>query len=206
MSLLITTLKKKENTLTYKLNPIDEYMMECLTDDSKGLSVARNKLADDAETELLVFMDDDLRVPTLLWGWIANFSIEANDRPETLEERIIFMAEGGNHPISRIMIMTKKAFHDIGGFDESIEYNGEDYDFYLRALKLGYFVQIIPATLFHHFPHKKGNLWRYHFESPLVRIKHHKVGVNFFVYRNPMVMLLRMAGFIYYKYLKGLVS
>jgi len=69
-------------------------------------------------------------------------------------------------------------------------------------LKLGYFVQIIPATLFYHFPHKKGEWWRYHFESPVVRIKHRKVGVDFFFNRSPVVMFLRMAGYIYYKYVK----
>ena len=196
MSLLITTRKELRETHTFLENPFEGYLIKAYADSSEGLSVARNRLAEKAEYSPLIFADDDVTLNKELWNFIGDLS------GQDWDEKVICMAEGSHHPISRVMIMDRKAFHDIGGFDESIKHNGEDYDFYLRALKKGYYVTIIPATMIKHIPHKKGNWWRYHFESPVVRIKHHKVGFNFFFYKNPIVMLLRITGFIYYKFIK----
>jgi len=197
MSVLIPTKKETDDEIiTIKENPLDDYVLEIITSNEEGLSKARNGLVDLAKESPLIFLDDDIWLSTDLLDLI-------DDLAPKWTEKMLYMAEGGNHPTSRVMILTKELFDDIGGFDENIKYNGEDYDFYLRALKKGYWVTIIPSTEIRHKPHKKSNWFKYHFEAPYVRIKHHKVGVNFFFYRNPLVMLLRMAGFLYYKLIKG---
>jgi len=194
MSFLVASLKPKEEIYTFKNNDFPENIQDFQVDDSKGLSLARNLLAEKAETNVLIFGDDDIKIADSLWGKIED--------PLPLQK--IYMYQGGNHPVSRLLIIRKETFAFLGGFDENIKYNGEDFDLYLRALDAGLFVSIIPSGYVLHKPHSKRNWARYHFESPYVRIKHRKCGVNFFIYRNPLVMLLRITGFIYYRFVKGI--
>jgi len=193
MSLLIAT--NKLDVATLRLNDCEKHVKEIRTNSEDGLSVARNALAREAKHSPLVFVDDDVELSEELWNLIGCL-------PPRWREKYIYMSQGGNHPTSRVMILPQNAFNDIGGFDENIRYNGEDFDFYLRAQRKGYFVVVIPNTEIKHKPHKKSHWFNYHFEAPYVRIKHHKVGVNFFFYRNPIVMLLRIMGFLYYRLIK----
>jgi len=188
-SLLIITLK--ENILT--LESPHSQASEVLTSKIPGVSVARNKLAERAKEDVLVFMDDDIKPDPIVWEFIAN-----------VEPREILMVEGYRHPITRIMALHKETFNDIGGFDENIRYNGEDLDFYWRALDKGYIISTIPKCLVFHEPHNKSNFAKYHFESAYTRIKHGRMSLDFFVQTNPLIAILRLAGYIYHSIRKGM--
>lgn len=190
-SLLIITIK--DHILTVEAPEVEEYTCEVLIDTSPGVSYARNKLAHLASGDVLVFMDDDIIPDRSVWGLIAN-----------IRHREIMMVEGYRHPITRIMAIHKEDFNDIGGFDENIRYNGEDLDFYWRALKKGYVVSTIPKCLVFHEPHNKSNWARYHFESAYTRIKHGRISLDFFVQTNPVIAILRLAGYIYHSIKKGM--
>jgi len=138
-------------------------------------------------------MDDDIKPDPIVWEFIAN-----------VEPREILMVEGYRHPITRIMALHKETFNDIGGFDENIRYNGEDLDFYWRALDKGYIISTIPKCLVFHEPHNKSNFAKYHFESAYTRIKHGRMSLDFFVQTNPLIAILRLAGYIYHSIRKGM--
>ena len=190
-SLLIITLK--ENILTLENPEVKEYTSEVLVDRSPGVSWARNTLAYQANGEILAFMDDDIRPDKRVWDLIAN-----------LRRGEILMVEGYRHPITRVMAIHKEDFNDIGGFDQNIWHNGEDLDFYWRALDKGYVVSTIPKGLVHHEPHSKSNWAKYHFESAYTRVKHGRISLDFFVQTNPLIALLRLAGYIYHSIRKGM--
>lgn len=186
-SLLIAS--NKDEVLTLKDPKMQKYASEILINNTLGVSASRNQLAKEARNEVLVFMDDDIKVLQTVWDSLRKV------KPDE-----IFMVEGYNHPITRIMALHKKTFYDIGGFDENIKYNGEDLDFYWRALEKGYIISIIPQCLVQHKPHRKANWLKYHFESGYARIKHGKTNLHFFVQANPIVFILRLTGYLYYKY------
>ena len=184
-SLLIITLK--ENILTLENPEVKEYTSEVLVDRSPGVSWARNTLAYQACGDVLAFMDDDIRPDKRVWDLIAN-----------LRRGEILMVEGYRHPITRVMAIHKEDFNDIGGFDQNIWHNGEDLDFYWRALDKGYVVSTIPKGLVHHEPHSKSNWAKYHFESAYTRVKHGRMSLDFFVQTNPLIAILRLSGYIYH--------
>ncbi len=186
-SLLIITLKENNDILTLENPEVKEYTSEVLIDRSPGVSWARNHLAYQAIGEILAFMDDDVRPDKRVWELIAN-----------LRKREILMVEGYRHPITRVMAIHKEDFNDIGGFDQAIWYNGEDLDFYWRALDKGYVVSTVPKGLIHHEPHSKSNWAKYHFESAYTRVKHGRISLDFFVQTNPVIAFLRLTGFIYH--------
>jgi len=185
-SLLIITNKEKVQTLDDPL--IEKYVSETLIDKSKGVAHARNRLAYAAQNDILVFIDDDVKLEPELWDQITQ-----------VQPHQILMAQGYQHPITRVMAIRKRTFFKIGGFDEKIKYNGEDLDFYWRALNQGYMIGILPGCQIHHEPHKKSNWSKYHFESAYTRVKHGRISLDFFVQTNPIIALLRLAGFIYHK-------
>jgi len=185
-SLLIITNKEKIQTLDDPL--IEKYVSETLIDKSIGVSHARNRLAYTAQNDILVFLDDDVKLEPNIWEQII--AIQPNQ---------IFMTQGYQHPITRVMAINKKTFFEIGGFDENIRYNGEDLDFYWRALNQGYTIGILPSCQIYHESHRKSNWTKYHFESAYTRVKHRRISLDFFVQSNPIIALLRLAGFIYHR-------
>lgn len=186
-SILIISIKKDIITLNDPY--VEKFASEIIIDSSPGISSARNKLAEKAQSEILVFLDDDIEVDKAIWDQIAQ-----------IQSHEVLMAQGYSHPITRVMAIKKGTFQKIGGFDENIRYNGEDLDFYWRALKKGYTVGIIPSCYIYHKPHRKSNWVKYHFESAYTRIKHGRISIDFFFRPNPMIALLHVAGFIYYNF------
>jgi len=184
-SLLIVSNKDKIITLDDPI--IEKYASEILVDDTPGISIARNKLGYKAKNDVLLFLDDDIKLEGFLWNNIAH------PRPHE-----VYMAQGREHPITRVMAIGRKAFDDIGGFDENIRHNGEDLDFYWRALDKGYTVGIIPQRWIYHEEHPKANFAKCHFESAYSRVKHGRASPAFFMQKNPLIAILRLAGYVYY--------
>jgi len=190
-SLLIASNKEKIITLDDPI--IEKYALEIKIEDTFGISKARNKLGYNTKGEILVYLDDDIKLENNLWNHITQ-----------IQPHEIYMAQGREHPITRVMVLNRKAFSDIGGFDENIRYNGEDLDFYWRALEKGYVVNIIPQRWIYHDDHPKANFAKYHFESAYTRVKHGRLHPSFFIQKNPLIVLLRLAGFIYYSFKRRL--
>lgn len=182
VSLLIPTTK---TDIAADVTHADEW----LTEGAPGISCARNLLASRARGSILVFMDDDVNPDSTAWNRLIN--VRHNE---------VIMCEGYSHPITRVMALHKYVFNDIGGFDERIRYNGEDLDFYWRALSKGYNVSILPRCRVKHRAHGKPHFARYHFEGAYTRVKHRRVSLDYFVQTNPIISLLRLAGVLYYKW------
>lgn len=179
---------KKKNPLIFDTLLIKKYASEIIVDDSLGVASARNRLAEKANYGVLVYLDDDVLLKESVWMQIID--VKPNE---------VFMLQGYRHPITRVMAIQKKTFNEIGGFDENIKHNGEDLDFYWRSLDQGYMVSIIPECLIYHNPHYKANWAKSHFESAYTIVKHDKTSLDFFVQTNPIIALLRLIGFLYYK-------
>jgi len=186
--LSVLIISNKESIITLEDPLLEKYSSEIIVDDSLGVASARNRLAEKASHELLIFLDDDVKLKESVWSQIIN--VKSNE---------VFMAQGYRHPITRIMAIKKETFNEIGKFDENIRYNGEDLDFYWRALKQGYIISIIPDCLIEHRIHYKSNWAKSHFESAYTRVKHGRISIDFFVQTNPIIALLRFAGFIYHQ-------
>jgi len=187
MSCSLLIISNKDNIITLDDPIIEKFASEVLVENAPGVSTSRNKLGFKAKNDLLVFLDDDIKLESSIWNYLVN-----------LQPHEVCMAQGREHPITRVMALDRKAFYDIGGFDENIKYNGEDLDFYWRALEKGYIINIIPQRWIHHEEHPKANFARYHFESAYARVKHGRLHPSFFIQKNLKIVFLRLAGFIYY--------
>lgn len=55
-------------------------------------------------------------------------------------------------------LFRKKDWKDIGGYDESMKYGAEDWDFWISLTKLGRTIQIIPESLFYYRQHESSML------------------------------------------------
>jgi GT2 family glycosyltransferase len=120
-----------------------------------GPAVNRNRGARDATAEWLVFLDDDIRLPT---GWLPELSAALADPgcPDLLGGGI-----GSQHPrnwfsqaaedfvvrhrrypegwylAAAHLAVRRSAFAALGGFADDFEYGGEDWDLCRRAHALG---------------------------------------------------------------------
>lgn len=161
-----------------------DYANQFLSTSTKGLSKARNELASRAEGQILLFADDDVTLTQEGWNMVTR-----------IKPHEICMTEGTNHPISRVMSVHADTFWDIGGFDESIIYNGEDLDFYIRANE-NFNVKILPKEYTMHQDHTIRQPYRCQFDAAYVRVKHNIVTPEFFVQKNPVNSVLRFLGYI----------
>lgn len=142
-----------------------------------GAAAARNAGAAAAVGKLLLFLDDDIDVtPEWLAAHVAAHA-SGEDRLvigklplgdtgrddlfyrtlrlwwSDLFERLSDPAERLDHTvvITGNLSMRTDLFAKIGGFDETLRIPREDYEFGLRALKLGCQLTYAPAALAHHF-------------------------------------------------------
>ncbi len=167
---------------------IQWYAGEVFFNATMGISKARNELSGKATLDKFVFADDDILIHRAAWEFIEALPLDA-----------VAMLEGRNHPISRLMAVSRDVFKQVGGFDERIKHNAEDLDFYWTCLEKGIKVHIIPSKFIDHAAHdEKGRLANY-FESAYVRVKHRKIDLKFFLRKNPVEAIMRIAGFIYYR-------
>lgn len=184
-SLLIPTNKTGISVFDSPL--VLEYAGEVFWCDTMGISKARNELSRKATLDKFVFADDDILIHRAAWKII-----------EALPPDAVAMLESRNHPISRLMAVSRDVFKQVGGFDEAIKHNAEDLDFYWTCLEKGIEVQVIPSEFVTHEPHKERGRLSNYFESAYVRVKHQKITPRFFVRKNPIEAVMRIAGFIYY--------
>jgi glycosyltransferase involved in cell wall biosynthesis len=140
ISIIITTIKDKILTLDSLENCPVQY--EVIISKKHGLGFARNWGAEQAKNDLLVFLDDDLRLRDEIW-------------PEIMSTQMgeFKMIRDEGFPISRVMVIHKEDFWRVGGFDPRIRFTGEDRDFYARAVMKDMRFKKIPINLTIHQPH-----------------------------------------------------
>jgi glycosyltransferase involved in cell wall biosynthesis len=110
----------------------------------KGIAHARNYGAKKAGSGLLVFLDDDLILKDDFWEYVNN--------TQKGEFSMTFLS---GFPCSRVLVIHSEDFWSIGGFDEHIQFTGEDRDFYVRAIDFGLKFKPIPMNVTIHEEHEK---------------------------------------------------
>lgn len=110
---------------------------------SQGIAQARNEGAAKAETEILLFLDDDITPPATLQAHIDN-----------LQPGELIIAQE-RFPSTRVMAIHKSDFWRLGGFDTRLEHVAEDRDFWLKAIDSGFKIKKIPICKVRHFAHPR---------------------------------------------------
>lgn len=197
-SIVIVSLKNPWEIKTSKSIPIN-HVHRVVIETCKGVSKARNKgFQKCKEADIIVFVDDDLDIPTEVWDCLFDVA-----------PGIYKMMQGAHFPISRVMSIHRKDFERLGGFDENINYTGEDLDFYIRATLDGMILETIPMNAVTHEPHERPDDRR-DFEGSYILAKHgaktlKKLGLetrlptNFLLKKNLRKTILRISGYLYYK-------
>ena len=158
-----------------------------------------NKGARIAETENLIFMNDDIEVnDDVIRQMIQNEAdivgaaqITPSWHPEKIWYGIAydwkngFINESIADDINKVLIPTgflfrfkKKAWEELGGLDEDYKNGGEDQEIFLSALEKGYKIDIIKTPTVHHhsqsrdrFKHTRDNRLRLNERWPKERVK-----------------------------------
>jgi glycosyltransferase involved in cell wall biosynthesis len=142
ISIIITTIK--DNIVTMGSLEHCPVPYEVVISNKRGLGYARNWGAKQAKNDLLVFLDDDLRLKDEIWKEIL--STRKGEFKMTLFQ---------DFPITRVTVIHKEDFWSIGGFDERFLYTNEDRDFYARAVMKHLRFTKIPLDLTVHMAHQR---------------------------------------------------
>lgn len=149
VSFIITTCRKKIETITHlKTCPIPH---EIIISRKKGLGHARNWGARVSDGNILVYVDDDLKILPKLFDHIL-----------TLKKGSFKIAYQNKMPVTRCLIIHKEDFEKVR-FTDEIKLSGEDREFFMAAIKSGLkHLFLSPRGLYEHQEHeirfRKSNL------------------------------------------------
>ena len=138
-----------------------------LRTENRGLPAARNHAAAHARGELFCALDADDRLapawfekavallgaqPDLAFvsHWLETFG---DEHWTWTPERCDLPALLVRNTINGAALVRRSAFEAVGGYDESMRYGCEDWDFWLRLVEMGYEGTIIPEVLFYYRRH-----------------------------------------------------
>lgn len=146
ISVIIPSLSKNPITLNSLPNNVEVIISDWKTDDKRiyGLSVAKNIGAMQANGEMLVFMDDDIR-----------FNQDFFDRliASVAEGKVAGLkSKWHDYLIGRVLSLTKTDFFKAGGFDPMMIFC-EDVEFSYRLQQMGYELVEFPEDSVMHIPH-----------------------------------------------------
>lgn len=128
---------------------------------NRGPSAARNRAFSEAVGRYLCLLDsDDLLEPTYLekavWflesqfafafcnSWVVYFGADTFLSKAGFERGKDFIRANSGPPIS---VIRSEAFATVGGFDESIRFGHEDWDFWLKMANAGHWGHTLPEYL-----------------------------------------------------------
>ena len=138
-----------------------------LVDADKGVSLARNRGAERAKHDIILFLDADMAMPRGFMNAMvshipknADFVALASHRPISKNLLDYFFTYAfffaiyifrAWHPIcsGSFLLTTKRNHRKIGGFDERLKIMGEDVDYGKRSIKFGarYIIWLRPQIL-----------------------------------------------------------
>lgn len=143
-----------------------------ITQEPRGLSVARNTGATAARGRILAFTDDDCEpdrewlarlVPIFREGkFAAAGGPNLPPKPRSWQEAVVCAAPGApshvmlddteaEHLPGCNLVVTKEAFEAIGGFDARFHTAGDDVDFCWRLREAGYRLGFVPGAFVWHW-------------------------------------------------------
>lgn len=136
-----------------------KYPVEILCKENGGLSSARNAGIAIATGEHILCLDaDDMILPEMVEKCLArNDDIVSTAQQEfgdtnylwdTQLEHPTFFDFWNHNQINCCSLFKRKIWEELGGFDESMRYGYEDWDFWMRATDKGYTVSVIKEPLF----------------------------------------------------------
>ena len=143
-----------------------------ITQENKGLSVARNRGAEIGGGELIAYTDDDARPDQdwLKWlrvgfqageeiGMVGGYGLQpTRDEPEAQEvsrlpgqaSPVLLDNTNAEHLPGCNMAVRKKVWQEVSGFREKYRIAGDDVDFCWRVLEAGYGVKFHPCAIVWH--------------------------------------------------------
>lgn len=173
-----------DNTDDMLSNYDPPYRLELLTLPGLGAGAARNRGAAHAQSDLLLFIDDDVAPePELVAGHLRSHQAASNGvvigpYPTAAEGNVSFLhimtrlywsdkfaeMESDGHRFSYRDIVSgnlsigRELYLELGGFDEIIRSaGGEDYEFGLRLVKAGVDIHFAKDALAYHHDHATTN-------------------------------------------------
>lgn len=132
-----------------------------------SLNAARNRGVRQAETDIVIIMDDDI-------AFAEETLKELTERvhPDTL----VGIKDWDFDLIAgRVMVFYKDLWEDIGGFDERLGSHMGDTEFALKAKQAGYRIEQIPREQFNHEEHERSiTMWDRTWRAAYLAVKHPK--------------------------------
>jgi glycosyltransferase involved in cell wall biosynthesis len=148
------------------LKAINHPLVQIIYQENKGVSTARNRAIDMAQTDYIVNLDaDDYFEPTFLEKAVAVFHQDQKVIAVSSYCRIfrarttIEMIEPQGGSLKNFIVknqsrasamFTKKAWLTVRGFDDKMKEGYEDWEFWIAILKLGGTIHVIPEVLSHY--------------------------------------------------------
>jgi glycosyltransferase involved in cell wall biosynthesis len=149
----IIIISRKQNIVTLDSVKNCPVPYEVIISRKNGLSIARNWGAEQANNDLLLFLDDDLSFKDDLWKEVLS--------TEKGHFKMIYNVtclEG--FPVTRVLAIHKEDYWRVGGFDDKFIATSEDRDFYARAIVKHLRFTAIPTDLVTHQAHdRKRNIY-----------------------------------------------
>lgn len=170
---------KQENKTLHSLNGLPDGSQVTVST-KKGLSYARNFGASCCHNPLMVQFDDDLEVKPEFWSWIKNLQVG---------EFAMATVDGVN-PATRVFAVYLSDFFKVGGFNNSLKYIYEDWEFFRAAVKHGLRFKMVPQRLYKHIDHPNRNegrnKFKIHWESARIWAKYPLYSGDFFGRKKPL--------------------
>ncbi|WP_164721999.1 glycosyltransferase family 2 protein [Haloterrigena salifodinae] len=142
MSVVIPSIK--DDVLTLESVPED---VPVSVEREGSLNEARNRGIENAETDIVAVLDDDIAFSEELFYALVD---------EVDEDVLLGVADWEFGLVAgRVMIFYKSLWRDIDGFNERLHSHNGDTDFSLRAHNAGYSVKTVPRHLFYHEDHER---------------------------------------------------
>lgn len=143
IAVVIPTLKtSREQIPTLNHIPDD---VEVHIQHESPISKARNRGVEQADTEYIIQLDDDIIFSEDLWDEIIG----------SLTDGVIIGMEDWDYGliVTRMIAFPKTAWEEVGGFDELLGSHMEDTDFAIKLQKNGYNLSSIDQNRIEHVPH-----------------------------------------------------